>query len=517
MSLDKLLNKIKTNYKVYTLLKVSREIVAKALSLYFKGSKKKKLESLRAVDLCCGNGNLLIVLLESLIRIHKIYYGNYAYKKKWIEGYDLDNNALEELEIRANQIFDKYGISGKINLFNEDSLLISKNKSYNLILGNPPYLGEKNNRKIFEKIRLTEFGQKYYEGKMDYLYFFIEKGIELLKRDGVLSYITTNYWLRADGANKLRETIRDNTYFHYINNINKSVFKDAIGQHNMIFVLTKKEIGEFDLILNDSKIKIHNNEIFDGNNKIALMNKLDWEFCEKIKEKSSFLLGEKFNVNQGIVSGCDKAFVFDEYREEFKNCLKEFYKNKDIHKYKIDKANKYIMYLDSKEKPDDIIIEYLENFKEKLENRREVKKGVINWWQLQWSRDKKIFIEPKIVSRQRNAKNEFALVTKEFYASADVYYITPKENHINIYYVLGYLNSNIFYKWFKINGKCKGDFLELYATPLKEVPIIYEYEKNKMSYIVDLVKKQIENYDEKRQVEINKFFDEKVDLIAHES
>ena len=213
MSLDKLLNKSKTNYKVYTPLKVSREIVAKALSLYFKGNKKRKLESIRAVDLCCGNGNLLIVLLESLIRIHKIYHGKYDYKKKWIEGYDLDSKALEELRNRAKEIFDKYGISGDINIFNEDSLMIPNSKSYNLIIGNPPYLGEKNNREIFEKIRLTEFGQKYYEGKMDYLYFFIEKGIELLKKDGVLSYITTNYWLRADGANKLREAIKENTYF----------------------------------------------------------------------------------------------------------------------------------------------------------------------------------------------------------------------------------------------------------------------------------------------------------------
>ena len=66
---------------------------------------------------------------------------------------------------------------------------------------------------------------------MDYLYFFIEKGIELLKKDGVLSYITTNYWLRADGANKLRETIKDNTCFYYINNINKT-FTDSIDFAN---------------------------------------------------------------------------------------------------------------------------------------------------------------------------------------------------------------------------------------------------------------------------------------------
>ena len=231
-----------------------------------------------------------------------------------------------------------------------------------------------------------------------------------------------------------------------------------------------------------------------------------------VKKKAQFLLGEKFNINQGIVSGCDKAFVFDEYKEEFGNYLKEFYKNKDIHKYRVDNSQKYILYLDNKEKPNDNIIEYLESFREKLEGRREVKKWTIKWWQLQWSRDKKIFIEPKIVSRQRNTRNSFALVTEEFYASADVYYISSKDTSLNIYYILGYLNSDLFLRWFKINGKYKGEYLELYSTPLKEVPIIYEYDKNKMNYIVDLIQRQIDNYDEKVQNIINDFFNNKLNL-----
>lgn len=175
MSLDKLLNKSKTNYKVYTPLKVSREIVAKALSLYFKGNKKRKLESIRAVDLCCGNGNLLIVLLESLIRIHKIYHGKYDYKKKWIEGYDLDSKALEELRNRAKEIFDKYGISGDINIFNEDSLMIPNSKSYNLIIGNPPYLGEKNNREILKKYVLQNLVKNIMKEKWIIFIFLLKK------------------------------------------------------------------------------------------------------------------------------------------------------------------------------------------------------------------------------------------------------------------------------------------------------------------------------------------------------
>lgn len=510
MSLDKLLMESKTNYKVYTPTKVAREIVAKALSFYFVGkNKRQKLNKLRAIDLSCGNGNLLLVLLESLIRIHKIYHGVYGYNEKWIEGFDLDEIAIEDFHLRFEELLEKYNLVGRINLTLGDSLTHNFKKSYNISIGNPPYMGEKNNREVFERIKNSEFGHKYYEGKMDYLYFFIEKGLDILEPKGVLSYITTNYWLRADGGKKLRNVIKNESSFAYINNINHSVFKEAIGQHNLIFTLQKKKHNEFLMVNENERVKIKNSELFDENGKISLLNLEDLEFCKKLTEKSDFLLGEKFNINQGIVSGYDEAFVFKEFREEFKEFLKPFYKNKDIFKYKLGKPEYYILYLDGKKQPTKKILEHLKNYRTKLENRREVKNGKINWWQLQWSRDEKIFTETKLVARQRNRENNFAISEKDFYASADVYYITAKEN-LSLYYLLAYLNSKVFYRWFKLKGKYKGDFLELYANPLKEVPIIYENDKKNLIYIENLVIKQIKSYCPKVQEEIEIYFENRL-------
>ncbi len=507
MNLDKLLDKSKTNYKVYTPKKIAREIVFKGLSLYFKGNKKKeKLDNLRAVDLACGDGNLLLELLEFLIRISKIYYGEYSYNENWVEGFDIDENALEIFNDRFNNLLKNYSLEGKLRLKCEDSLQLTINKKYNLILGNPPYLGEKNNREIFEKIKNTNFGKKYYEGKMDYLYFFIEKGIELLDENGILSYITTNYWLRADGAKKLRKLIKDELNFYYINNINRSVFVNALGQHNVIFTLTKSKINNFLLINEKIKGYVDNTEIYDNLGKITLLYGEDKEFCMKLKNKSEFLLKDKFNVNQGIVSGHDEAFVFDRYEDKFSRYLKPFFKNKDIHKYNFDEAQKYILYISKNVILDDEIINYLTKYKDKLEQRREVKKGSKKWWELQWARKEEIFIGPKIISRQRNRTNAFSIDFNEFYASADVYYITPKDKEINIYWILAYLNSKIFYRWFVNNGKNKGEFLELYSTPLKEVPIIYTNKREEIYYIENLVKKQINSYSPKIQNEIDDFF-----------
>ncbi|VEH38973.1 Uncharacterised protein [Fusobacterium varium] len=72
--------------------------------------------------------------------------------------------------MRGRELLKKYGLTGEIKILCRNSLEV-ENMRFNILLGNPPYLGEKNNKSIFQKIRETEFGKKYYEAKMDYFYF----------------------------------------------------------------------------------------------------------------------------------------------------------------------------------------------------------------------------------------------------------------------------------------------------------------------------------------------------------
>ncbi len=477
-----------TNYKVYTPEKIGRNMLASIYREYFLGKKRKKLDNIRACDIACGTGNLLLILIESLIRLSKIYYGEYLYKEEWVEGYDIDKEALKIFKKRFDLLLSKYSIKGKLRVYHKNSLFENIEGKYNILLGNPPYLGEKNNKDIFEKIKETEFGKKYYEGRMDYLYFFIEKGLDALEKNGIMSYITTNYWLRADYAKILRKKVKEESSFVYVKNYNKSVFKDALGQHNVVFTLKKKKISKFIYDDTNSISVLKNKDIFDENNKILFAKKEEVEYFKRMRELKTHYLGDLLNVNQGIVSGCDKAFVLKEYCESFKTFVKPFYKNSDVFRYDYEKANKrWILYLDGKKEPSKKIIDHLMNHKEKLEKRREVKKGMKNWWELQWARDESIFIKEKIVGRQRSIENKFALVRGDFYASADVYYLSGKDRKISLKYILAFLNSNVFYKWFRYNGKSKGKYLELYSTPLKETPIYYPNNTRKIKYIEDLV------------------------------
>ncbi|WP_288217673.1 Eco57I restriction-modification methylase domain-containing protein [uncultured Fusobacterium sp.] len=501
--------KKQNNYSIYTPEKIASSMVNDIFSEYFKnGNKKQLLDNIRICDISCGSGNLLIPAVEKLLKLSKEIYGIYEFKKEWVSGFDLDEHALIEAKLKIKLLLLQYNIDNvQLNIQKLNSLELD-NVKYNIIIGNPPYLGEKNNRELFQKIKATNFGKKYYESKMDYFYFFIEKAVELLESNGLLIYLTTNYWLRADSGQILRNTLKENGNFLKISIYDNSLFNNAIGQHNIIF-LWKKNLSENTPIFVDivgKQFQVSNNEIYDTYNKIVLADDIERQFNNKIQKYSNFLLDDLVNINQGIISGYDKAFVFDKYDDKFKEYLKPFYKNKDIEKYTHKKNQFWILYLDKNININPKLEEYLNPFYDRLAKRREVTSQRIKWWQLQWAREQNIFEEPKILVRQRCKTNNFAYSDTKFYGSADIYFITKKIEDINLFFILGYMNSKIFLEWFRFNGKFKGKNFEFYATPLKETPIYYPSDQKELLFIENLVKKQIASYDEQTQEIIDNYF-----------
>ncbi|MHD0318714.1 Eco57I restriction-modification methylase domain-containing protein [Fusobacterium sp. THCT1E2] len=500
------------NYSIYTPHKIAKEIIEQAFNCYFGENKTLiKLKNVKLGDLSCGNGNLLLIALEKLLEISKEITGEYFFVDSWITGFDINEEAVKLTMIRGRELLKKHRLVGEVKVLCCNSLEI-ENMKFNILLGNPPYLGEKNNKSIFQEIRKTEFGKKYYEARMDYFYFFIEKGIEILENNGIMAYITTNYWLRADSGKKLRQVLRENGNFIEIKNYDNSVFTKAVGQHNIIFLWEKDKKKDKKVRINipEKDFEIKNSLLYDDSGKIVLADEEALKFNKKILKMSNYKMEDLVNVNQGIVSGLDEAYIFEEYKEEFKEFLKPFYKNKDIGKYTNKENSFWILYLDEKTVPDEAVMKHLAKYQNKLSQRREVKTGSINWWELQWAREREIFTKPKILVRQRCKINQFSYDEGEFYGSADIYFITKKSDDLSLFYILGYINSEVFLQWFKYNGKIKGKNFEFYSTPLKETPIYYSKNKKDVVYIEELVKKQIKEFSQEREKEINNYFRKKM-------
>jgi hypothetical protein len=108
-------------------------------------------------------------------------------------------------------------------------------------VGNPPYVGEKAGAAILASTRERHpYWGRYVGHHMDYLYWFLILGISKLRAGGRFGFITTEYWLRATGAQPLREYIAANCrvdrlvlFRHF------RLFPDAPGQDSLIVVGTR--------------------------------------------------------------------------------------------------------------------------------------------------------------------------------------------------------------------------------------------------------------------------------------
>ena len=181
----------------------------------------KKIQDLDVLEPSVGEGIFLKCLLRNNL--------------EKITAYELDENLKESL----------LNLYPNVSFVFDNFLSSDVDEKFDLIIGNPPYLGQNYNAKLFQTyVKDYKICDRYFVGNMDLFYYFIHLGIHKLKPGGFLSFITTNYWItksKKTGIKFLKPHIIDECFLlQYIDLSNLRIFKDATGQHNSIFVLQKK-------------------------------------------------------------------------------------------------------------------------------------------------------------------------------------------------------------------------------------------------------------------------------------
>jgi len=112
---------------------------------------------------------------------------------------------------------------------------------FDYVCANPPYIREDDHKELFRlTLRQYPYWKQYYQGKMDYLYFFVILGLNKLKEAGKLGFITTAYFPTAAGARKLRKYVLENSRILEVIDFGiLRFFEAAPGQFNHVFVLEK--------------------------------------------------------------------------------------------------------------------------------------------------------------------------------------------------------------------------------------------------------------------------------------
>ncbi|MEG2789933.1 MAG: N-6 DNA methylase [Romboutsia sp.] len=489
----------------------------------------------KILDISCGCGNFLLevydVLHEMLEKykyelnienIHNHIISNCIY------GIDIDYEAIEVLKYSLISK-EKFCNVDKLNIYCFDSLSnegvdenikkIFWDSKFDYIIGNPPYIGHKNLTMSYKKWLLKEYSAVY-KDKSDIYFCFYKRIIDLLNPEGIASIITPRYFIESQSGKSLRKYILKNVNVKEIIDFNgMNVFKNASVASCIITM--KKEVdlnSEIDIYkLDNYSIDLSN--IVDINNILNNENYFIKIILKQSEMRENWIIDKKENIDlynkiesnctyklkdicvsfQGVITGCDKAFVINDKdideSEQEQIILKNWVKNKNIKKYFIEKNSLKLIYSDDIDDCNkyENFMKYIGQYREKLEKRRECIKNIRKWHQLQWGRDKFMFEREKIMYPYKSKENRFAIDTNNSFCSADVYSFYVKEEYLNEFsheYLIGILNSNIYDKYFKIFAKKMGKNLyDYYPNKVMEISI---FKDENYTSIENLSKKIIE-------------------------
>ncbi|ELR5355721.1 class I SAM-dependent DNA methyltransferase [Campylobacter coli] len=395
-------------------------------------------------------------------------------------------------------------------------------KGFDLIIGNPPYIKEAENKELFTNTKKL----RTYQGKMDIWYHFVGRGFDILKNNGYLAFIATNNWVTNSGAKKLRNIVLEESQILSLVDFSSFMVFDSASIQTMIMsfqktkppknyefhfakITTQTPIYEdvINLLKNE---KTQNNEILKINltpkkfiDKTLNFTKSDYEeLFNKIQKYGKFYLEEKEVangihphydfINNRINSNHNFAFkigqgifgLSEEEKEKLKltklenNLVKPYYDTQNFLKFFFKKNNhQWLIYTNSSFKNPNSMDDY-PNLKKHLDKFQNVITSDNKPYGLHRARDEKFFTgSPRIVAlRKCVGEPKFSYVDFDCYVSATFYVI--KTQRINVKYLTAILNSKLIAFWLKHKGKMQGNNYQIDKEPLLNIPIVTINSKN---------------------------------------
>lgn len=310
-------------------------------------------------------------------------------------------------------------------------------EGFDIVIGNPPYLlcqPSNTDEKLLEFYR-THFSVASY--KVDLFHLFFEEGINLLRKDGILGYITPNTYLTNKYILPLRRYILDEC------DVLRLVLHDKVFESaqvdNATIVLKKSKESSHSVVVEKCEGFVYN---FYQN-----VKQKQWEDdkeCVFNVEKefnliSKYILGDIASVTFGLQTADKKTFVRN---DPLDNQWHPCYTGKDVCRYCLPQPSLYFLNIPSK-----------------------VKAG--GCW------DMSIHKSKKIVVRQIGAPEPiFALDPVGIATLNTMYSIVLKDKLYSLEFLLGVFNSHIIkYWWLSKFADNKAIFPKIKGFQLKEIPI----------------------------------------------
>ena len=371
----------------------------------------------------------------------------------------------------GNSLIDDPAVAGdKAFNWKEEFKNVFDEGGFDVVIGNPPYVRAES---ILPLKVFLDKNYKVFNGNADLYVFFMEKGIAILKTDGLFSVISPNKWIQSNYGKELRNFLISYNIEEIVDFGELKIFPDA-GTFPSIITIKKAnpskeiiylEISTFidaqNLSNFEKKLIISQSEL--GPNNWLLKSSLTLDILKKLESHYS-TLGEYFNNSflAGIKTGANKLFIYTKEKVDEitkgnlteKNTLfKKILFGQDFKKYSIVNEDlKYLFfpyeYQDGKNTLLNLenfpnTFNYLNQFYDEFAKRAIIKDNLLNgkcmWYELQQINRYFDYSTPKIIYPDIAVENRFIYDETGLIPDMTCFFLPTKGKHL-----LPILNSKMF-------------------------------------------------------------------------
>ncbi len=423
-----------------------------------------------------------------------------------------DSLAVLESNIKTgNSLIDDKKIAKKTAfVWKKEFSEIIKNGGFDIVIGNPPYVRQEN----LEKEEKDFFVKRYPNtgnNLADLYVYFYEKAVEVLKKGGVLSFITPNKWFKTKYGKELRTFLKTYEIKKIVDFFENKIFEDVSTDTQIILLRNKKTTAKFNYYpvakledfeeLNIKPITV-NTADFNGSEWIFASPK-HYQVLKKMFKNSVSL--EEYtdnNLYRGITTGFNKAFIIDKETKEkiieadpdSIKLIKPYAIPVNIKDYYLERKEEYFFIntnFDIKIGKGNYfgIYQHLKQYDKQLEKRQDKGKTHYNLRACSYY-DK--FEQPKIIYIHTAVNHSFYYDTDSYYINNSCYIISNADKFLSVF-----LNSELFEFYKQLNfvaygnpekrGRCKLDYNKMVDVL---IPIISKKEKKEFEILHDKITEQ---------------------------
>lgn len=326
------------------------------LSLVVDEEERESIQPLPNLDykIVCGNSLLAVnklfnhKSLKKLEALKPLYFNETSAVKKQKHKKQIDDLINEMTNGHKDFDFEVY--------FSE---VFHEKKGFDVVLGNPPYVALQKNAgelgRLYKDADFTTFARTG-----DVYQLFYERGCELLMPSGgLLAYITSNSWLKAEYGKPTRRYFSDNHTPLRLIELGKDIFESAIVDSSILIARYGKhdETGKaVDMDrLSDKDFPPAENfwSAFrpKGEKPWSTLSGIEQSIMDKMKDIGTPLKEWDVKINRGVLTGYNDAFIIDDatkrrlLAEDPKSAaiIKPVLRGRDIQRYRAKWPNLYLI------------------------------------------------------------------------------------------------------------------------------------------------------------------------------